>query len=75
MHRIIGIVGKVYLALAAALIVLGYLTVWYNEGFSAMADLLSPYNVVNVLVVGLTIAPGLLLLKWSEKLKVKALRG
>lgn len=39
-----------------------------QDGFSGVLDLLSPFNVVNLVVTFLTIAPGLLLLWASDKI-------
>jgi hypothetical protein len=45
---------------------------WMKGGFSAVQELLSPFNVVNWIVTVTTLAPGLGALAWAEKLKAKS---
>lgn len=61
------IVAYVYLALAGALIMLGYGWSLYSRGWWALADMLGPSNIANYVAVLLTLAPGLLLLAWATK--------
>ena len=63
--------GYVWLTLAALLILVGISGVWMKEGFSAVQDLLSPFNIVNWLATLITLAPGIGALVWADKLKEK----
>lgn len=63
--------GYVWLFLAGALILVGIAGVWMKEGFSAVQDLLSPFNIVNWIVTLITLAPGIGLLMLAGKLQVK----
>lgn len=53
-----------------ASVTVGY-GVWMNGGFSAVIELLSPFNIVNWLVTVITLAPGIAALMWAEKLRTK----
>lgn len=67
MTRALKIAGQIWLFLAFAVIVIGYASIWWLQGFWALADIMSPFNVANWSVVLLTVAPGLLMLWWAEK--------
>lgn len=66
------VLGHIWLGLASILILAGVIGVWMKEGFSAVQDLLSPFNIVNWFVTAITLAPGIALLSISEKLKKKS---
>ncbi len=72
MHRIVRIVGSVYLALAIALIAIGDVSIWYFNGVSVLRGTMNPLNFINDLAVMATLAPGALLLAWAKMLKAKA---
>jgi len=61
----------VWLTAAVLLILTGIVGTWMKGGFSAVQDLLSPFNIVNYIVTIITLAPGLGALVWAEKLKEK----
>ncbi|MBM3358725.1 MAG: hypothetical protein FJY54_13500 [Betaproteobacteria bacterium] len=63
--------GYVWLTLAVLLILAGIAGTWMKGGFSAVQELLSPFNVINWLVTVITLAPGLGALAWAEKLKAR----
>jgi hypothetical protein len=65
-------IGNAYLTLAAALILIGHLSLWYFHGFATMAEALSPFNVGNFILTMLVLSPGLLLRGIAEKLKEAA---
>ncbi len=58
-----------WLTAAVLLILAGITGTWMKGGFSALQELLSPFNVVNWIVTVITLAPGLGALAWAEKLK------
>ncbi len=61
--------GYVLLAIAVTIIIIGYAGVWYTQGFWAMTELLSPYNIANYFMVVLILSPGLLFLYFAGKFK------
>ena len=71
MKRALIFVGKSYLYVVGALILISYIWIWYSEGFAALADILSPFNLLNWVAVLIALAPGLGLLWLGERLKRK----
>lgn len=65
---ILDVLGHVWFTLATLLIFAGIFGVWEGRGFSNVLDLLSPFNVV---VIMITLAPGIGVLMLSEKLRRK----
>ncbi len=61
----------IWLTGAALLILAGIAGTWMKGGFSAVQELLSPFNVVNWVVTVITLAPGLGALVWADKFKAK----
>ena len=53
------VLGYVWLDLAGILIIAGIIGVFVQEGFSGVQALLSPFNIVNYIVTGITLAPGI----------------
>ena len=70
--KFLKVLGQIWLFLAATFLFFRIGEVWINEGFSAVQDLLSPYNILNFIFTVVIIAPGLGLLSLSEKLKNKS---
>lgn len=64
--------GKAWLFLAAAFILLNYSAVIYFSGWSAFQEIASPYNLINFTIVMLTLLPGIGLLRFSEYLQRQA---
>src|SRR3989442_5008155 len=64
--------GYIWLTAAVLLILAGIAGTWMKGGFSAVQDLLSPFNVVNWIVTVVTLAPCLGALAWAEKLKAQS---
>ncbi len=42
-------------------------------GFSAVQELMSPFNITNYIAIVITLAPGLGALAWADRLKAKLL--
>jgi len=63
--------GFVWLMLASLLILACTVMVGIKEGFIGVQRLLSPFNVLNYIVILITLAPGFGLLMLSEKLQRK----
>jgi hypothetical protein len=67
------VLGKIWLWAVAALILLGYVSIWWFEGFSKLQQVLNPFNVWNVIAVVLTLAPGFGLIKLGERIRERHL--
>jgi hypothetical protein len=68
MGRVLIVVGKAWLYLVAATILLGYASILYFEGWGKLQDTLSPFNVWNWLAVVITLLPGIGLVELGKKL-------
>ena len=66
--KICKVIGYIWLYLAAGFIILNTVLIWYYSGFGRVQEIFSPFNIVNLITVGVTLAPGLGLLYLSEKL-------
>jgi hypothetical protein len=71
MAKFLKMLGKVWLIIAALLIFMGYASIWYRHGFSELMEVLSPFNIWNLIAVLVTIAPGIGLIKLGERLDVR----
>ena len=69
MARTLIVLGKVWLWATAVLILLGYASIWWFEGFGKLQEILNPLNVWAVIAVILTLAPGFGLLKLGEHIR------
>lgn len=58
----------VWLTAAVLLILVGIAGAWMKGGFGAVQELMSPFNVLNYVVMVLTLAPGIGALAWAERL-------
>ncbi len=67
--KIIRGLGYVWVVLASLFIFSGIIGTFMSEGFAGVMDLLSPFNVTNYLITIITLAPGLYLLVWADKLQ------
>lgn len=65
------VLGYIWLVLAVIIILIGIGAVWMKQGFSAVQEILSPFNFANWILTLLTIAPGIGLLMISNKLRDK----
>lgn len=63
--------GYLWVSLACLVILAGTIGVWIKEGFSAVQDLLSPFNIWNFILMAVLLAPGLGFLTLSSKIKRK----
>lgn len=70
---VLKVFGYIWLTGAVLLILAGIVGTWMKGGFSAVQDLLSPFNVLNWVITVITLAPGLGALAWAEKLRTKNL--
>ncbi len=68
---VLKVFGYIWVTLAVVFIVVGIVGVWMKGGFSAVQELLSPFNIVNWVVTVITLAPGIAALMWAEKLSQK----
>jgi len=61
----------VWLAAAVLLILTGIVGTWMKGGFSAVQELMSPFNIMNYIAIVITLAPGIGALAWADRLKSK----
>ena len=66
--KICKVIGYIWLYLAAGFIIINIVLIWYYSGFGRVQEIFSPFNIVNLITVGVTLAPGLGLLYLSDKL-------
>jgi hypothetical protein len=71
---VLKVFGYIWVTLAALIILAGIAGIWMKGGFSAVQELLSPFNVINWIVTVVTLAPGIGAVMWAEKLKKKLAR-
>ena len=69
MAKIVIILGYALLCVGVGIILVGWAGVFMRDGLWALLEMLNPFNVVNFIMQVLTLAPGLLLLAWGEKLR------
>lgn len=53
------IFATVWFVLAGAFILTGILMIWARDGFGAVQQVLSPFNVLNFIVTFVTLLPGI----------------
>ncbi|MBL4750274.1 MAG: hypothetical protein JKX71_06790 [Amylibacter sp.] len=70
--KMVRVLGYVLLYLAIAVIGFGLITTWWFNGFGALMEVLNPFNVVNFIVTAVTLAPGILLIWASDKIKERS---
>jgi len=73
--KMLKLLGYVVLYLGIAFILVGIISTWWFEGFGAVQEILSPFNVVSYLVIVATLAPGIFLIWVSGKLEEKSKIG
>ena len=71
MAKAVTIIGWILLIAGAGFVVLGLAGIAMSEGVWAALQTLNPFNIANFLVTVLTLAPGILLVTWGNKLKEK----
>ncbi len=67
--------GFLWITLGAVLIIVGIVGTWMQGGFSAVQELMSPFNFKNYLAIVITLAPGMAALFWADKLAAKKSRA
>ena len=70
--KILKVFSKVWFVLAGLFIAGNLVLVWYFEGFTKVQEIMSPFNIVNYIVVLITLAPGIgahMLAEYLEKKK------
>lgn len=68
-YKVCRVLGKVWIGLAAAVIVLGNVGTLFVRGLGALQEHLSPFNVGYYIGVAIALTPGVLLLTAAELLK------
>ena len=69
--KVLRVFTKVWFVLAGLFIVGNLVLVWYFEGFSKVQEIMSPFNIVNFIVVLITLAPGIAAHMLAERLEAK----
>ena len=65
------VLGYLWLAVAGVVIFMGFIGIEIKSGFSAIQKLLSPFNLPNLVVTLITLAPGIGLLIIADILRQK----
>lgn len=65
--KVVKALGMAWIYLACFVMLIGYGAVVYQNGFMALVEMLSPYNIANYIVVVLTLAPGIWAVTWANK--------
>ena len=63
------VLGGLLLVPAFVWIAVGYYQTWLTEGFQGLNRLLSPYNIYNLIMTLLVLAPGVGLIALGEKIR------
>jgi hypothetical protein len=71
MAKAVTVLGWVLLVAGAGLVLLGLAGIALTDGVWAAIQTLSPFNIANFVVTVITLAPGLLLITWGQKLAEK----
>lgn len=61
--------GYIWLTVAGFIILSGMVSIWMESGFSAVQELMSPYNITAWLIRIIILASGIATLMWSQKLQ------
>jgi hypothetical protein len=69
MGGIIKGIGYFLLIAGVGLVLFGLAGIFVTRGFIAMLETLNPFNIWNLIMTGLTLAPGLLLIFWGGKIQ------
>ena len=68
---VLNVLGYLWVTVGVLFILAGIMGTWMKGGLSAVQELMSPFNVVNWVVMVITLAPGLGAIAWGNKLKEK----
>jgi hypothetical protein len=68
---VLKVFGYIWVTLGVIAILIGIAGTWMKGGFSAVQELMSPFNVVNWVVMVITLAPGFGALTWAKNLAEK----
>jgi hypothetical protein len=68
---VLKVFAYVWLTAAALLIFVGISGAWVKGGFSAVQELMSPFNIVNYIVMAITLLPGIAALTWAGRINSK----
>lgn len=71
MAKSVTILGWLLLIAGAGIILVGLAGIAMTDGLWAAIQILSPFNIANFIATVVTLAPGLLLITWGQKLRDK----
>lgn len=72
MAMVLKVAGVIWCSLVASLIVASLCMILLNKGVSELWAIMSPFNVLNYVVMFISFAPGFLMLWGSDKISGKA---
>ena len=72
MVRVLRIFAKVWAVLVAAIVLIGYIGILVNEGFGRLQQVMSPFNIVNYVVILLALSPAIGAWVLADKLEKKS---
>lgn len=65
--------GYIWVTLSFIVILVSLAFIWMKSGFSAVQEIMSPFNLINWIVTAITLAPGMAALMWANKLSLKTI--
>ncbi len=66
---IIRIIGYLWIVIAFIIMILGYIGIVYEHGILELWDTLSPFNIGNVFLTIIILAPGLILIYIANRIE------
>jgi len=69
MAKAVTYLGYLLLAAGIALVVVGLAGIAMKDGIWAALETLSPFNIANFVVTAITLAPGIALITWGQKMR------
>jgi hypothetical protein len=71
LSKIIKVLGYIWIGIAGLLILIGYYSIFINQGFARLQEILSPFNFWNLIVNLVILAPGIGLVALAKKMEKK----
>lgn len=71
LSKIVKVLGYIWIGIAGLVILIGYFTIFVNQGFARLQEVVSPFNIWNLIVNLVILAPGIGLVALSKKMENK----
>lgn len=68
MAKVVTVLGWILLLAGVGLIMVGLTGIAMTDGLWAALQTMNPFNIANFVVTVITLAPGILLITWGQKL-------